>query len=140
MSATGCVPREEVPGHRRGGRPLGTVWHVDALAGAGALWSTVRDLQAFALAQLDPPPGRLGDAVRLIQVPRVPGRRMDQCLGWFRLHGSGGVLWWHSGGTAGYRSFLGVGASPPTSVVVLNASNRSVADLGIRLLGAVGSQ
>jgi CubicO group peptidase (beta-lactamase class C family) len=131
MTATGCVPQEELPGHRRRGTPLDHVWHIDALAGAGALWSTVRDLQAFARAQQDPPVGPLGQAVRLTREPRVRGRRMDQCLGWFRLHGRGGVVWWHSGGTAGYRSFLGVGESPPTCAVVLSASNRSVANLGM---------
>lgn len=134
MDATGVVPREEAPGHGRRGRALDRVWHADALAGAGLLWSTVRDLQAFLAAQLDPPPDRLGEAVRLTRQPRVPGRRMDQCLGWMRLHGRGGALWWHSGGTAGYRSFVGVGDAPPVAAAVLTASNRSVANLGVTVM------
>ena len=132
MAVTRCDPAEPVPGHRRRGRPYAAAWEFDALAGCGALWSSPADLQRFLAAQLDPPAGRLGDAVRLSQQPRVPGRRMDVCLGWMRLHGRDGTLLWHNGGTAGYRSFVGV--QEGSAVAVLAASDRSVDRLGIQLL------
>jgi len=137
MVATGTDPVERPPGHRRRGRPHPVAWRFDALAGAGALWSSLADLQRFLAAQLDPPAGPAGDAVRLTHRTRVPGRRMDQCLGWFRLHGRDGELLWHNGGTAGYRSFVGVGADG--AVAVLGAGDRSVDGLGVRLAAALRS-
>lgn len=136
MTATGCDPRASPVGHRRRGTPYGTTWHFDALAGCGALWSTLHDLERFLAAQLEPPAGRLGEAVRLSQQPQVPGRRSDVCLGWMRLRGRDGVLLWHNGGTAGYRSFVGV--QDGSAVAVLGAGDRSVDGLGIQLLRSVG--
>ena len=46
------------------------VWTFDALAGAGALWSSVDDLALFVRAHLEPPEGALGEAMRLTQQPR----------------------------------------------------------------------
>lgn len=132
LSATSCEPAASAPGHRRRGRPHGTAWRFDALAGCGALWSSLADLQRFLAAQLHPPAGRLGDAVRLTHQPRAAGRRMDVCLGWMRLQGRDGTLLWHNGGTAGFRSFVGVQAD--SAVAVLTASDRSVDGLGIQLL------
>ena len=53
------------PARRGAGSRTG--WHgrFDALAGAGALWSTVNDLVVFLRAQLEPPEGPLGEAMRL---------------------------------------------------------------------------
>ncbi|QZY27618.1 serine hydrolase domain-containing protein [Nocardioides coralli] len=132
MTSTGCAPGGPV-GRRRRGRPHPVAWRFDALAGAGALWSTLADLQRFAASQLDPPPGRLGAAIRLTHQVRVPGRRIDQCLGWLRLHGRGGALLWHNGGTAGYRSFVGVQPQDGVAVVVLADDDRSVDGLGLGL-------
>lgn len=133
LRTTGVDPEGGLPGHRRRGRPRAQAWTFDALAGCGALWSTLADLQRFLAAQLEPPPGPLGDAIRLSQEPRVPGARMDHCLGWLRLHGRDGVLLWHNGGTAGYRSFVGVDPDHRVAVAALTASDRSVDGLGIRL-------
>lgn len=133
MTATGCGTGGDLPGHRRRGGRRDSVWHFDALAGAGALWSTLADLQRFLGTQLDPPPGPLGDAIRLTHEPQVAGRRMDQCLGWLRLHGGGRALLWHNGGTAGYRSFVGVQPDDAVAVAVLADDDRSVDGLGLAL-------
>jgi D-alanyl-D-alanine-carboxypeptidase/D-alanyl-D-alanine-endopeptidase len=137
LDATTCHPHVEPAGHHRNGTQYAATWHFDALAGAGALWSSVADLQRFLAAQLERPAGDLGEAIRMTQQVRVPGRRMDQCLGWMRLHGAqgseagGGVLW-HNGGTGGYRSFVGL--RDAGAVAVLAASDRSVDRIGMRLL------
>lgn len=138
LSVTACDPADPEPGHRRRGRPHGTAWRFDALAGCGALWSSLADLQRFLAAQLHPPAGRLGEAVRLTQEPRVPGRRMDMCLGWMRLHGRDGTMLWHNGGTAGYRSFVGV--QDGSAVAVLTASDRPVDGLGIQMLRSLAAR
>jgi CubicO group peptidase (beta-lactamase class C family) len=135
MAATGCDPADGAPGHHRRGTPYPAVWHFDALAGCGALWSSLADLQRFLAVQLAPPAGRLGDAVRLSQQSQVPGGRMDVCLGWMRLHGRDGTLLWHNGGTAGYRSFVGI--QDGSGVAALTAGDRSVDRLGIQLLRSI---
>lgn len=139
MHATGSHPHVEPSGHRRNGTGYAGVWHFDALAGAGALWSTPTDLQRFLAAQLDRPDGGLGEAIRMTHQVRVPGRRLDQCLGWMRLHGRADrALLWHNGGTAGYRCFLGV--QDAGGVAVLAASDRSVDAAGMRLLRSLSAQ
>lgn len=134
MTGTGCRPPEQPAGRRRRGRPRSDVWHFDSLAGAGGLWSTVTDLQRFLVAQLHPPEGRLGEAVRLTHEVRVAGRRLDQCLGWMRLHGGGRALLWHDGGTAGYRSFVAVQPAGGLAVCVMADDDRPVAPWGFRLM------
>ncbi len=137
MHVTTCHPSLELPGHRRDGTQYAGTWHFDALAGAGALWSTVGDLQQFLGAQLEQPAGGLGEAIRLTHQVRVSARRLDQCLGWVRLHGRHGeALLWHNGGTGGYRSFVGVQSAG--GVAVLAASDRSVDRVGMRLLRGLG--
>jgi CubicO group peptidase (beta-lactamase class C family) len=109
------------------------VWTFDALAGAGALWSSMDDLARFVRANLEPPEGALGEAVRLTQQPRVGSGRMELGMAWIRLAGKHGKLLFHNGGTAGYRSFVGVDVDRRRGVVVLGNSDRSVARLGLRL-------
>lgn len=136
LTATTAAPADQPPGRHRRGRPHDGAWHFGALAGAGALWSTLTDQLRFLSAQLAPPDDALGEAVRLTHEVRVAGKRLDQCLGWLRLHGRDGTLLWHNGGTAGYRSFVGV--QDGSAVAVLTASDRSVDAIGMRLLRDLG--
>ena len=138
LDATTCHPAQEPVGTGRRGSPKPGTWHFTAYAGAGALWSTLADLQRFLAAQLERPAGDLGEAIRLTHQVRVPGKRMDQCLGWLRLHGcdDGPALLWHNGGTAGYRSFVGL--QDTGAVTVLSATDRSVDRLGMQLLRDLG--
>ncbi|MEM9354102.1 MAG: serine hydrolase [Planctomycetota bacterium] len=95
-------------------------WHLPALAGAGALRSTARDMLRFAEAQLDPPEGRLGEAINLAwQVHQEPieGVDLSVCLGWHVAQD--GSTRWHNGGTGGYRSMLLVGRQRKIAVILL---------------------
>jgi CubicO group peptidase (beta-lactamase class C family) len=133
MSDTRSHPDAHQPGHTRLGRVRRQVWTFDALAGAGALWSSMDDLARFVRANLEPPEGALGEAVRLTQQPRVGSGRMELGMAWIRLAGKHGKLLFHNGGTAGYRSFVGVDVDRRRGVVVLGNSDRSVDRLGLRL-------
>ncbi len=133
MMETRCTPPVETPGARRRGKPYSGVWHFDALAGAGALWSSLSDMQRFARAQLEPPPGSLGAAIRLTQEVRVPGRT-EQCLGWLRLHPKSGPVLFHNGGTAGYRSVLCVDRGASYGAIALGATDRPLDRLGLTLV------
>ena len=133
MAATRCRPEVHVAGHTRRGRERRDVWTFDAMAGAGALWSTVTDMTAFVRANLEPPPASpLGEAIRLAQQPLAGTGRMQQAMAWIRLAGRDGALLWHNGGTAGFRSFVGVDVDRGRGVVVLGNSDRSVDRQGFR--------
>jgi serine-type D-Ala-D-Ala carboxypeptidase/endopeptidase len=124
------------PGHTRSGRVHRQLWTFDALAGAGALWSSVTDLMVFVRAHLNPPEDALGDAIRLTQQPLVRAGRMEQAMAWMRRSGKDGSLLRHNGGTAGFRSFIGVDVGRQRGVVVLGNTDRSVDRLGFRLASA----
>ena len=133
MGRTRSHPDAHQPGHTRRGRLHRQVWTFDALAGAGALWSSVDDLALFVRAHLEPPDGGLGEAIRLIQRPLVKSGRLEQAMAWMKLSGRDGELLFHNGGTAGYRSFVGVDTARRRGVVVLGDSDRSVDREGFRL-------
>ena len=76
------------------GRPTG-IWHIELL-GPGGVVATLDDLLRYGRAVLDPPDGRLGDAIRLATAKQ---------LGWSLS--TRGVIW-HNGGTAGCRSMLAI--------------------------------
>jgi D-alanyl-D-alanine-carboxypeptidase/D-alanyl-D-alanine-endopeptidase len=123
-------------GHNRRGRPV-PHWDLPALAGAGALRSTVADLLAFLRLQLGEGEPSLARAAALTHAPRSRHRGgLAVGLGWTRLPllGTEHELLFHNGGTGGFRSFAGFVPATHTAVVVLSNSARSVDALGFRIL------
>ena len=70
-------------GHDGASRPVPS-WDLDVLAGAGDLTSTANDMLDFLAAQLAPPPGSLGRAVRAKRV-----QPLTSVARWQRKHGRG---------------------------------------------------
>ncbi|MFP4149918.1 MAG: serine hydrolase domain-containing protein [Nitriliruptoraceae bacterium] len=124
-------------GHTRRGRPVGD-WHLAALAGAGALRSSVADLLVLLEAHLAPASSPLEPAIRDVMHPRARvNRSLEIGLGWHLLHRRGGASWWwHNGGTGGFRSFVGFDPAAGRGVAVLANDTRSVDRIGQRLLAA----
>jgi CubicO group peptidase (beta-lactamase class C family) len=109
------------------------------LAGAGALHSTVNDLLRFLAAQLGPADTPLADVMEAVRVFENPvgddGRLISLAFGPPEdLFGH--QIYWHNGGTAGFRSFLGFDRERGVGVVVLSNCSLSVDDLGFHLLDA----
>ena len=88
-------------GHRRG-LPAAR-WHLNALAGAGALNSTAADLARFLSASLHPEATGLSAAIEAIQRP-AGNRRTG--LGWHISSAAGRPVLWHNGGTGGFSAML----------------------------------
>jgi D-alanyl-D-alanine-carboxypeptidase/D-alanyl-D-alanine-endopeptidase len=96
-------------GHSRRGRAVPD-WHLGAMPGAGALYSTIPDLLTLLRAHLQPDRSALPDALRLVQEPRVRRNRWLQVgLGWFLspVRSSSLTALWHNGGTGWLRQLRG---------------------------------
>ena len=97
------------PGHDEA-QPA-THWDMTAYAPAGSLVSTTRDLAKFVRVCLAADPthplhAALADTLRA-RVPSGDGNGGDQVgLAWQTTKRDGATVYWHNGGTGGFRSFL----------------------------------
>lgn len=115
-------------GHKRRGRPRAVAWEFDALAGAGALWSTGNDLLGYLEAHLDPPDDSLGAALRRVLE--------EPALAWQAIaKGRSAGLWWHNGGTAGFRSMVVLDPATRRAALALAAVDRGVEAVALKALG-----
>ena len=142
MSSTFMTPQEGpidplIPGVSEQGMAT-PAWRFGALAGAGALCSTVNDLLAFVQASLSSS-GNLGPILQAMRQERGPkGAR----LGWFaptifdRMAGNKGILW-HNGRVGGYASYLSVDIARQTGVVLLSAKSAEITMPGIMVTKVV---
>lgn len=133
LTATTSEGDTEAVGHalRRRAAPN---WHLDGLAGAGALRSTAQDLLSYLRAQLEPDPTPLAEAIRLTHVLLKPTARTTIGLGWMRSSSRAGPMFWHNGGTGGFRSFAGFLPDHGAAAVVLVNDQRSPDRAAMRLL------
>ena len=120
------------------GRDLQAVkpWHVPALAGAGALRSDVDDMLKFVSAELGLTKTSLAAAMQETQQVRdkTDEEVMEIGLGWLIMKRYDPPVYWHNGGTGGFRSFVGFCPAKKTGVVVLSNSAFGVDDIGFHLL------
>ena len=110
-------------------------WRPGALAGAYALRSTAADMITYLDAELDTARGPLRKALALARTPRAefaPGSRI--ALGWMVSGSPAHPIWWHDGGTGGFRSFAAFDPARQIGVVVLANSAVSVDDIGMHLM------
>lgn len=92
------------PGHLYTGEAANN-WDFDALAGAGAIRSTVNDMLRYLKANMGIEQSPLAAAMKLAQQPRrAMGGTNRIGLAWITT--DKGIVW-HNGQTGGYRSFLG---------------------------------
>ncbi|MGA2259139.1 MAG: serine hydrolase, partial [Thermoguttaceae bacterium] len=95
-----------------------TNWDFKAIAGAGAMRSTARDLLKFAKANLADD-GPLQKAFRLAQTKYCDANNgLAMGLGWHIARD--GITRWHNGMTGGYHTWLAIVPGKGTAVVVLS--------------------
>ena len=124
-------------GYSAGGMAMPN-WDLPALAGAGALRSTMNDMLKFARANLDTSGARLP---RLMQqthvVRRSVGKDMSIGMNWMIRSMNGREVVWHNGGTGGYRTWLGFDKTRKIAAIVLANSAIGHDDLGFELVAGV---
>ena len=103
----------------------------DALAGAGALTSSVDDMLTFIENNFGK--SAIKSALAAIREPQGDGATG---LGWHIRQVGDETLHWHNGGTGGYASFLGMNLHQRKGVIVLSASTDydGITELGFALM------
>jgi CubicO group peptidase (beta-lactamase class C family) len=107
------------PGHDRLLKPAKN-WDLPTLAGAGALRSSANDMLTFLAAEIGYTQSPLAPAMNAMRLPRRPaGPGMEVALAWHVFTANGKTIFWHNGGTGGYRTYMGFDPEARTGVVVL---------------------
>ena len=115
-------------------------WDITSLAGAGALRSTANDMLRFLAANLGyektPLAAAMSAQVSIRRPTSIPNTEI--AYGWHVLHKNGNSIIHHSGGTGGYRTYMGYDPKNRTGVVVLSniATHDGPDDIGRHLLDA----
>jgi CubicO group peptidase (beta-lactamase class C family) len=114
-------------------------WDLAALAGAGGIRSTMRDMLAFASAQCSTP----ADAGLAKSIARSHEKQKELpggagiALGWHLARG--GAVLWHNGETGGFHSYLAVQPGKARAICILcNTATATVDALGERVLMLLG--
>jgi hypothetical protein len=128
------VPANLAPGHDDKGAPVPN-WTFDAIAPAGALRSSAREMALFLQACLELRETLLAASFTATMQPQRPlvGLVGSIGLAW-HLTGDTPPIIWHNGGTGGYRSFIGFEARGKRGVVVLVNTSQSPDGLAMKLL------
>lgn len=94
-------------------------WSFADMPGAGGVHATMFDMMRFAKAQLNPPPGKLGEAIELAWEKHSDADASGSAtgLGWM-IHGDGETRW-HNGGTGGTRTAMFINRRIKSAVIVL---------------------
>jgi CubicO group peptidase (beta-lactamase class C family) len=111
-------------------------WDLAVLAGAGAIRSTVNDMLKFVSANLELTDSPLKAAMRRMRsVKKETGiPNLEIAMAWHILTKFDATIFWHNGGTAGYRSFVGINPAKKEGVVILCNTFIDNDDLGRHIL------
>lgn len=113
-------------------------WDIPAMAGAGALRSTVNDLLTFLEANLTPASSPLAGAIAAQVSYRLPTGKagLEIAYGWHVYSADAKFIYWHNGQTGGYHSYLGYNPQTRVGVAILSntGSFTGIDDLGLHLL------
>ena len=140
MKSTGIVLRPEMAdrlakGHSQELTPVKN-WDLDALAGAGAIRSTVNDMLDYVAAYMGLKPSPLASAMAMARQDRndttIPDMRIG--LAWHLMKRPDTVIVWHNGGTAGYHSFVGFDLQKGMGIVILSNSANDIDSIGLHFL------
>ncbi len=138
ISLTSEQKKRLATGHSPSGQPVG-YWDTPTLAGAGALYSSAEDLLKFLSANLGCSGGRLAEIMAKTCHPirvKTDQEFLEVALAWhvFALKDEGINVFWHNGGTGGFRSWIGFIKQSRVGAVVLSNSANEPDKLGLQIL------
>jgi len=123
------------PGYNAALKPVKN-WDFGVLAGCGAVRSTVNDMLKFVAANLELTDTPLKAAMRRMRSVKketdMPGVEIG--MAWHTFTKFDTLIWWHNGGTYGYRSFVGFNPAKKEGVVILCNTFLDNDDLGRHIL------
>ncbi len=113
------------PGHHSA--RVASRWQFDAYGPAGAWVSTAADMERFMRAML------AGNKpwVSTMEPRAETGGADAMGYGWMIRMVEGSPVFWHGGGTGGYRSFIGIQPDTQRGITILAARDVEVADIGL---------
>jgi CubicO group peptidase (beta-lactamase class C family) len=113
-------------------------WDLDALAGAGAIRSTANDMLRFLAANMG-----LVDTPLKAAMLRMRSVRADTdmpsvqiAMAWHVMTKFPPDIFWHNGGTAGFRSFAGMDVAAKKAVIVLCNTSFDIDNIGLHTVNA----
>ena len=111
-------------------------WDMDVLAGCGAVRSTVNDMLKFVAANLELTDTPLKAAMRRMRSVKKDTGTPDLqiAMAWHVFTKFDTEVWWHNGGTAGYRSFIGFIPAKKEGVVLFCNTFMDNDDMGRHIL------
>ncbi|MGA2133887.1 MAG: serine hydrolase [Bryobacteraceae bacterium] len=123
------------PGYSASLQPVKN-WDFDVLAGCGGIRSTVNDMLKFLAANLELTDSPLRNAMRRMRsVDKDTGEPdLKIAMAWHIFTKFDEQIYWHNGGTYGYRSFVGFNPSTKEGVVILCNTFVDNDDLGRHIL------
>ena len=110
-------------------------WDFQAVAGAGALVSSANDLMRFIKLSSESDPEGIGQSIQATQSFET---EEPYGLAWLIEEGEdGSKVFWHTGGTGGFASFLAVSPEARKGWIILTASTEYglITELGKTLMG-----
>ena len=124
------------------GEKQGHPWTFKAIAGAGALRSTLADMSKLADAFLAGANGPLGQVWPLLagDYADMPAAGGKIGLALIHVKENGEDSYWHNGGTGGFRSVLSVRPASGRAVVVLASNASATPEVWLAAWNAKGSE
>ncbi|RAK02102.1 CubicO group peptidase (beta-lactamase class C family) [Larkinella arboricola] len=104
-------------------------WEFQALAGAGALRSSVNDLVPYLKAELGKGPKKLVEAMKATQQTTFTNGNTAVGLGWHRRSEDARPWFWHQGGTGGFVTYVAFNPSRQIAVILLTNSQSPIDEL-----------
>ena len=97
-------------------------WDIPSLAGAGAVKSTLGDMQKYLKALIEDSHPELFSK-KLFQVQKDVENDMSVCLSWFKIKKNNIEVLWHNGGTGGFLSEIIFDRENKAGVIILRNDN-----------------
>ncbi|MGJ1407193.1 serine hydrolase [Sphingobacterium siyangense] len=131
MKNTSLGDTDVVQGYDQKGRPT-SYWHLESLAGSGAIRSTLDDMIIFMKAQLGFK-NKLTKAIHLTHQLTFADKYQTMALGWRVKKAGSKAIFHHSGGTGGFRSFVAFDDKSQKAIIILSNVALDVTTVGFSI-------